>query len=272
MTLELIVPTESRDRIYANTLPTLRMATTTPSLRVVFEDVENRVGPVALMQRGFEASTADIQAYLHDDVVVLERGWDERVLREFDDPSVGVVGFGGALGHGADDLYKSPYDLRQLGRIRYRSNTRDAETHGERTTTVQDVAVLDGFALIVRRDVLSKARHKTTPLAIALGYPQRQRGWPTENLIFHCYDYWLCAMAHQLGYRVRLVPVECVHYGGQTSTQSGYNEWLQAKYGKTDADVHRESHEWIYNEFRDVLPWRALSDGLSARSGVEGIP
>lgn len=59
-----------------------------------------RVGPVGALQRGYELSDKrhDILAYIHDDVRIYERNWDQRVLKEFDDPTVGVVGFGGARG------------------------------------------------------------------------------------------------------------------------------------------------------------------------------
>jgi len=161
------------------------------------------------------------------------------VLREFDDPKVGVVGFGGAKGHGEDDIYKTPYRLTQLRRIGYLSNTQDAETHGERFTGGTDVAVLDGFALIMRRSLLDRCG-----------------GWPVAALPFHSYDYWACIMAHKLGYKVRLVGIACHHHGGQTATTPAYQEWSQRVLGKSDAEVHEESHRVIYEMGRGVLPWR----------------
>jgi len=40
----------------------------------------------------------DIIAYLHDDLILKDPDWSSKVLREFHDPSVGLVGFGGAMG------------------------------------------------------------------------------------------------------------------------------------------------------------------------------
>lgn len=197
----------------------------------------DRGGPVVSLQRGYEYTEGDILAYIHDDVVIHEPGWDQRVLTEFDDPSVGVVGFGGALELGLQGIYRTPYRLQQLARTDYMSNVDDAPVHGQRFVGERDVVVLDGFSLIVRRKLLDKAG-----------------GWPIDHLMFHMYDAWLACMARRLGYRTRLVGVRCHHYGGRTSTQRPYNEWLGEKHGKTDADVHREAHEWVYDEFRDVLP------------------
>lgn len=203
--------------------------------------VAENLGVVRSYQKMYEQAREkgfDILAYIHDDVYIREKGWDERVLKEFEDESVGVVGFGGAIRHGADDLYKTPYVLQQLARFGYLSNVDDAEVHGQRFTLSSDVAVLDGFCLIIRRSLLDRAG-----------------GWPSVAGNFHCYDYAICALAHRYGYRVRVVGIRCHHTGGRTSTTAEYQEWAK-KSGMSDAKVHEESHRWFYNEFRDVMPWR----------------
>ena len=190
-----------------------------------------------------------VLAYLHDDLDINDKGWAHRIRQEFDDPTVGLVGFGGAKQHGAADIYKTPYVLQQLGRTGYLSNVDDADTHGERFDGATDVAVLDGFALVVRRDVLDKAWLRTDPTFYG--------GWPVDHLTFHGYDYYLCCMARRLGYRIRVVGVRCHHHGGRTSTTKQYQDWLASK-GVSDVEDHQQSHQWIYEEFRDCLPWRCV--------------
>lgn len=197
-----------------------------------------KVGPVGCLQAGYEHTTDSILAYIHDDVAIYEPDWDLRVLKEFDDPTVAVVGFGGGTGLGTPGIYKTPYRLQQLARSCYASNVRDAEVHGERFTGERDVAVLDGFSLIIRRSFLDE-----------IG------GWPTKDLTFHMYDAFIGCMARRYGYRVRLVGIDCHHFGGRTSTRPGYNDWLKTKYGKTDVDIHSGAHEYCYREFRDLLPF-----------------
>lgn len=195
----------------------------------VWDDSERREGLVACMQHLYEMEEVkeyDILCYLHDDVIIHEKNWQERVLKQFEDPKVGVVGFGGSLWHGSPDIYKVPYHISQLGRSYYMSNVDDAEVHGARFTGEKDVATHDGFALCCRRRLLESLL-----------------GWPVDHLSFHGYDHWITLSAHRLGYRVCLVGIRCHHLGGQTYTKVN-----------PDPTDHERAHKWLYEEFRDVLP------------------
>lgn len=197
-------------------------------------------GVLPAMQHGYMISVADILAYVHDDVICREPEWRERVLHEFEDPTVGVVGFGGALVLGRDSLYREPYHITQLARDGYASNVDDAEIHGERFVGSRDVAVLDGFSLIVRRTLLDRLG----------GFPVA--AYPPH----HVYDMWLCASAHRLGARVRLLGVRCHHLGGRTATTRAYQEWASSTSWGGDSEMHRRGHRLFYDEFRGLLPIR----------------
>ena len=225
---------------YARVAEWLCLATTRPR-EIVIDNREHNRGLLSSYQEGYEQSTADVLAFIHDDVVIYEEGWDARVLAEFAAPNVGVVGFGGALVHGSPDLYRTPYNIQQLGRSFYLSNVTDAEVHGTRFDGACDVAALDGFALIVNRKLLDLTG-----------------GWPVDTYPpHHCYDYWITAMAHRFGYRVRVVGVRCHHLGGLTATTSRYQEWARQTPWGSDVAMHASGHKLIYNEFWDVLPWDA---------------
>src|SRR6516164_3270246 len=182
----------------------------------------------------YRGDTSEILCYLHDDVICREQDWDERVLAEFEDPQVGVVGFGGAKWHGTSDLYKTPYRLDQLRRGDYMSNVDDAEVNGARFTESTEVSVCDGFALVVRRDLLAQCD-----------------GWRglASGCDFFCYDYALCAMARRLGYRIRCVGIRCHHLGGRTSVHLPDSEI-------TSQAAYDRSHRWFYETYRDVMPAR----------------
>lgn len=206
-------------------------ATDTLPVHVRKNTPEDNLRIVQSYQWLYENSTEEILCYLHDDVIVRERGWDVRLLKEFDDPEVGLVGMGGARWHGTTDLYKRPYLLQNLRRGDYLSNVDDAEVHGSRFTGATDIAVLDGFCLTVRRSLLDRIG----------GF----RLLVENNIDLLCYDYALCALARRYGYRIRVVGVRCHHRGGGTSV--GLNADRQEEYDR--------SHRWFYESFRDVMPW-----------------
>lgn len=184
---------------------------------------------VEAYQEIYENTTEPIIAMMHDDLLIHESGWDQRVLKEFEDPAVGVVGFAGAPGIGHPDMYKQAYQGASLGRVGFKSNLRNAEVHGARFTGECDVAILDGLALFVRRSVL-----------------ENEGGWPVGTPIgYFMYDAWVCLTALRYGYKIRLVGVDCEHLGGKST---GLNPNLRADW--------EAAHRYIYDEFPSVLPAR----------------
>jgi GT2 family glycosyltransferase len=167
-----------------------------------------------------------IIALIHDDVVIYEKGWDQRVLHQFEDPTVGLVGFGGALGHGTPNLYQVPYHLPNLARQHFMSNMRSAEQHGTRFAGDRDVAVLDGMALFVRRSVLD-----------AWG------GWPVaETIGYFMYAENLCCEVRRQGLRIRLCGVDFEHLGGKSS-------------GTELPHSYEDEHRYFYERNKDVMPF-----------------
>jgi GT2 family glycosyltransferase len=199
-----------------------------------FNKIGSNLGVTGSLQQLYKATKEEFIAFFHSDLEILEP-WAERVLQQFESENVAVVGFGGALQLGVDDIYKTPYELTQLRRVDYVSNTIDAETHGRRSEKPHDVATLDGFSLIVRRELLD-----------------RLNGWDLR-FKFHNYDNWLCMMAKKLGYKTRMLPVKCHHHGGQTSTGPAASDLWRSQ-GTSDQEIHTESHKLLYELGRGVLP------------------
>lgn len=180
--------------------------------------------------RDYYLESNDIIGFVHDDVTCLDPAWRERVLAEFDDPGVGLVGFGGSTGHGAANIYKVPYSWEQVGRNgNFMSNMVNAELHGERITGSREAAVLDGFAMFVRRDLLDN-----------IG------GWPRNTPVdYWCYDYWISCAARYCGLRIRVVGVYCEHTCPPEYRSYVVEEDCQA------------AHKWLYENYRDTFPARA---------------
>ena len=177
-------------------------------------------------QQIYESTAEPIIAYIHDDVTCYEKDWNLRILKEFEDPAVGLVGVAGGLGHGLPQMYKEPFYIPNLIRRDFISNMRDAEKHGHRFTGETDVAVLDGLALFVRRSVLDK-----------------WGGWPVDKPVsYFMYSENLCCEVRRQGLRIRLVGIDCLHLGGKSS-------------GSPLPHSYEEEHRYFYDNNKDCLPY-----------------
>lgn len=205
---------------------------------ILWDCLPENIGWLAGAQRQFERSEGfDILAYLHDDLLITEKGWDARVLHEFEDPTVAVVGFGGAKGLGHEDLYKISFHTSQLARHDFISNLDDAEHHGSRLTGVEDCAFLDSYSLFIRRSLLVETG-----------------GWPVERYApSHLMDAWISLSALTHGYRCRVVGVAHKHFSGGAGPD--YHKWAATTKWGSDAAMHTENHKVIAEEFRGFLPY-----------------
>ncbi len=206
-------------------------------IEVDYETEGEEAGFLTKCDRFWRETDAEIIGYLHSDFYTLEHGWDERILREFQVEETGVVGVVGATALGHPDLYRIPYDFRQLARSDVYSNLTDWEAHGQRETGSKKVAVVDSCAVFVRRSLLSRCN-----------------GWPVDIYpnSSHCSDLWICCIAARYGMDCRMVGIACSHRSGGKG-QAG-SQWLDSRGG--DTAIHRKAHELIYQDFRDILPVR----------------
>lgn len=203
-----------------------------------FDNTDNTVSPCEAYQHLLQDSNADVLIYLHDDVIVHDPDWSGRVMTEFSNPDCVAVGFGGALSLGRPDLYRVPYAIQNMARGDYISNQDDAEIHGRREKGRRRVAVLDAFAMAVRRDFL-----------ISVG------GWPVKHLTHHCLDLWLACEAARAGKEIWMIGISALHEGGGSSTKATYATALWKQGGTLQSD-HQVPHRWLADNYRDVLPLR----------------
>lgn len=205
---------------------------------------------------------ADVIACIHDDLIIQDPLWADKVLRRFEQqPAIGLLGFGGAIGLGDSDIYQKPYAPQQLARIGFRSNLQDAEVHGIRSLLAERVACLDGFSQIGRREFWRgmKAQY---PGNIITGVDAMQGGEPWGvlqrlGLVHHIYDGALGLLAARYGWETWYLPIRCQHLGGQTAVgDEGYQAWAQQQITGGDHGFWQQGHKQVYEAFKDVLPLR----------------
>jgi len=202
---------------------------------------EKNTGVYPTFQQGMEATDSEFVFFSHNDVEMLEWGWDERmsaILSLLKKP--GVCGMFGAKGIGTPDIYKAPYKFTQL--MRWHCVTVRAMYEGDPNASrilngnYEQIAVLDGFSMIVSRRMFGEA----------LGGRFDHERYP----VHHCYDQDICLDSHFGGFKNYVIDVNCKHHGGATST---HEKWAE-EMGTTDHKIHRDAHKVMYQKFLGRLP------------------
>lgn len=252
----------------------------TESAYVCWIEPDYPLSPVEAMALGtrYVPEDSEVIAFLHDDMTITESGWDVAILDYFrTHPRCGLVGFGGGTGFADSDLYKLPYDYRQLARLDFVSNMRDAHLHGRRVTEATRVAALDGFALITSREFYDNAGdrlvYQRPVMTVERPLPPdsdkqlvaSNGAWAAcerDGIPFHMYDAWISCRAAELGYETWMLPIECHHEGGSTSVgrAADYAKVVARLGFESPEDLYAKAHRVIYDRFSRVLPIRILEE------------
>lgn len=211
----------------------------------------------------FEVVYADIIAFFHSDLLVVEKGWDARVLAEFErNPKLGLLGFigsneidsAGGRGLGTTSNFQGLVYHESEGGYRIREHVIHPDmmhwqgspgaVHGAVNSGFTPATVVDGCAMIFRREALEQV-------------PQRPDFPP-----HHFYDRLLSCEVRERGWDMGVLGIACDHISGQTVNQEPKydemaKEWAEA-HGLTMEGVHnwdsvlyREAERQWLKEYRD---------------------
>lgn len=174
---------------------------------------EENLGMIGSLRQAVEHSTADILVYMHSDMLIHERGWDEKMAFWFTaDPLLACVGVVGATRADSDG-----------GRSDTVCSFSDAEAHGRRPSLpLTPVALLDGCFMAFRLDCLDM-----------LDWDQ------FEPQGYYFYDKDITLTLTMRGLHVGVINLHSEHLCGKTSTGIEYTDLLR------DSNM---SHEGMYHE------------------------
>jgi GT2 family glycosyltransferase len=231
--------------------------------------LDHNIGVYPTFWEALKHTDADVLAFFHSDLILTEKGWDTRVLAEFEkNPKLGLLGFigsdeidaSGGRGLGTTSNFQGAMTARNLangGRKAWHGSP--AEAHGKRNSGYTKAAVVDGCAMIFRREVLEQIEQRPD-------FP-----------LHHFYDRLLSCEVQEKGYEVGVLGIGCDHISGQTVNQeNAYHkaarEWavnhetpfvynldiISRDNTPTEADVnwdatvYKEAERQWLNEYRDI--------------------
>lgn len=199
-----------------------------------------------------ELLDSDLLFFIHDDFIIHEEGYDQRLIEAFrDDPKLGLVG---VIGSPEFDAMGGRGFL-SFSNFQGKSGGSPAEAHGHRFAGFMPAASVDGCALCFRRDFLLE-------LPVKEGFPPH-----------HFYDRLFSAQMLERGHRVGLLGIACDHLSGRTSCSfEGWDtlarEWCEAngvfREGTNgwDHQIYLEAEAQFLAEYRDEKRFIPLRVGV----------
>lgn len=241
-----------------------------PRLKVLTP--EKNIGVYPAFKYGFDNVEGDILAFLHSDLIILEKGYDERIIKAFEgNAKIGLIGFvgsneidsnggrgGGTTSNFQGSSYRGsvPINNELPGTAFAMWTGSPAEAHGMRNAAYTNAAVVDGCAMVIRRSAWEK-----------IGY---REGFPPH----HFYDRLISTQMLEAGLEVGVLGIACDHISGQTVGGQAYvdfaKEWAtkhippdrwvgNPPHWNADMTVYREAESQWLHEYRDqkhIVPIR----------------
>lgn len=216
------------------------------------------LGVIATFKQGYEATAGDIVAFIHSDVLLHEKGWDDRIAHAFQvDPQLGLAGLFGAKGIAGDGCRLETMS-NMVGREWGKCPCHPVAWmhHGHHMTGTASAAVLDGVGLFFRRDTLRHLVEETDMFA----------DWRAPH---HFYDLILSCKVVNAGWHVATIGIEFDHFAGATVVSDVYKQsavrWVdrQVAAGRLgdvrycehpDQTIYYIAEQQFFTEFRHRLP------------------
>ncbi len=217
---------------------------------------DESIGVYPTFWEGLRHATGDVLAFFHSDLVVSEKGWDTRVIKEFQNrKKLSLLGFigsneidiSGGRGLGTTSNFQGGEVYSQNGENRKVWKGSHASIHGKTNNGFSNAAVIDGCAMIFRRTELEQI--------------QKRNDFPPH----HFYDRLLSCEILERGYQVGVLGIECDHISGQTANnEQKYHDmamnWCITKGIEVnpttnvnwDEIIYKEAERQWITEYRDV--------------------
>lgn len=174
---------------------------------------DDNLGLVESLQWGYEHLEYDILTYIHNDLFIYKKGWDNAVRDVFETiDEAGVVGC-----FGSEGVFQGG------GRLHVWNNMLEAEYHGQRMkgSDIKKVAVLDGMMLSMNTKMLDV-----------------RGGVDRSFKVHHFYDIDICLESIDRGFHNYIIGIPVHHQSGVTACNPPFQEWSNRKEGVDRAEYN----------------------------------
>lgn len=212
----------------------------------------DNVGVLETFRQGLKEAKGDIVAFFHSDVLIHEPGFDDRIIKAFeDDPKLGLAGLLGGRGVYPDGGREGVMS-HILGKEWGKTPTQPAALHhGELMTDVARAVVLDGVGMFFRREALEEVAVKTNIFA-------------DDRPPHHWYDRNICLNFIREDWHISVIGIQFDHWSGATAnTSEKYRDtarkWLK-EHGVEPVDdnldhaIYKVGEEQFLKEWAPYLP------------------
>lgn len=178
-------------------------------LDIKFVRNENNIGVLPTFKQGLDEAAGDILVYIHNDVLLHERAWNERIEQAFhEDAQLGMAGLFGARGvhpDGGREGSMSHMIGQEWGICECHRPA--AMHHGELMVNIYPAAVFDGVGMFFRRSVLQDLADHSDLF----------EDWRAPH---HFYDRIMSLKVLERGYHMCVIGIKFDHYSGATANHS----------------------------------------------------
>jgi GT2 family glycosyltransferase len=190
-------------------------------VEIIYIRNEGNAGPIKAINQGISASNADYVMAIHNDVIIMDPGWLDKMLSAMDkDPSIGMAGFAGR---------KEIYNTGCVNEESLKHNLQNEDLNPPMKEDVARVAVLDGLCFIMSRALIDKIKG----LDETYGY-------------MHCYDLDISLASIDAGFKNVVVNVSALHIGngGMTRKLRDYKDLVKDDYGLLKRNCKILAKKW----------------------------
>ena len=187
---------------------------------------ERNEGPIKAVNQGIAAAKYKYIMVIHNDVIILEDGWLERIVSVMEsDPKIGLAGLAGRK-----EIYKNG----SVNEESLKHNLQNEDLNPPMEEDVSQVAVVDGLCFVMRPELIDKVKG----LDESYGY-------------MHCYDLDISMQSIAAGFKNVVVNIAAMHIGngGMTRKLREYKALVGDDYGLLKKNCGIFSRKW-----RGMLP------------------